>query len=240
MSVRPYQDSQESKKEQVAQMFDSIAHKYDFLNHFFSLGIDILWRKRAIRMLRGSKSEQILDIATGTGDMAFELMKLEPKKLTGVDISEGMLEIGRQKIRKRQLDERMLFLAGDSENLQFEDGAFDIVTVSFGARNFENLDAGLGEMHRVTAKGGKVCVLEFSQPEYFPLKQLYGFYSRRVMPALGRLISKDKAAYTYLPESVRAFPYGKAFGAHLEQAGYKNVSYRKVTGGIATIYIAEA
>lgn len=240
MSVTPYQESQETKKEQVARMFDSIAHKYDFLNHFFSLGIDILWRKRSIRMLRGLPSNQILDVATGTGDMAFELLKLNPQKVTGIDISVGMLDIGRKKITQRKLNEKMEFLTGDSENLQFEKDSFDIVTVSFGARNFENLHAGLSDMHRVTKPGGRVCVLEFSQPEHFPLKQLYSFYFKHIMPRVGKLVSKDEAAYTYLPESVQAFPYGEAFANELRSAGYRDVSIRKVTGGIASIYMATA
>jgi demethylmenaquinone methyltransferase/2-methoxy-6-polyprenyl-1,4-benzoquinol methylase len=240
MSVTPYQESKDSKKEQVAKMFDNIAHKYDFLNHFFSLGIDIRWRKKAIRLLKDSPSDQILDVATGTGDMAFELMKLNPKKITGVDISVGMLDIGRKKISDRELNEKMEFLTGDSEDLQFDSESFDIVTVSFGARNFENLHKGLKDMYRVTKKGGKVCVLEFSQPRRFPLKQLYNFYFKRIMPTVGKLVSKDNAAYTYLPESVQAFPYGKAFADELYKAGYTNVDIHPVTGGIASIYIATA
>lgn len=240
MTVTPYQESEDSKKEQVARMFDNIAHKYDFLNHFFSLGIDIRWRKRAIKMLKGSHSDQILDVATGTGDMAFELLKLQPKKVTGVDISVGMLDVGRKKIAERKLQEKMEFHTGDSENLQFDSGTFDIVTVSFGARNFENLHAGLKDMHRVTKKGGKVCVLEFSKPRAFPLKQIYSFYFKHIMPRVGKLVSKDDAAYTYLPESVQAFPYGEAFADELRKAGYSNVTIRPVTGGIASIYIAEA
>ncbi len=239
-SVRPYQDSKDGKKEQVAQMFDSIAHKYDFLNHFFSLGIDILWRKKAIRLLKGNPSKEILDVATGTGDMAFELLKLNPEKVVGVDISVGMLDIGRKKIVDRKKSSQMEFLTGDSEDLQFPDNSFDIVAVSFGARNFENLQAGLTDMCRVTRPGGKVCVLEFSQPEYFPLKQIYNFYFRHIMPRVGKLVSKDNAAYTYLPESVRAFPHGKAFANELMSAGYKDVSIHKLTGGIASIYIATA
>jgi demethylmenaquinone methyltransferase/2-methoxy-6-polyprenyl-1,4-benzoquinol methylase len=239
-SIRPYQDSTDGKKEQVAQMFDSIAHKYDFLNHFFSLGIDILWRKKAIRLLKGTPSEQILDVATGTGDMAFELLKLNPKKVVGVDISVGMLDIGRKKIIERKKTSQMEFLTGDSEDLEFQDNSFDIVAVSFGARNFENLQKGLADMCRVTRPGGKVCVLEFSQPEYFPLKQIYNFYFRHIMPRVGKLVSKDNAAYTYLPESVKAFPYGQAFADELKSAGYKDVSIHKLTGGIASIYIATA
>jgi demethylmenaquinone methyltransferase/2-methoxy-6-polyprenyl-1,4-benzoquinol methylase len=240
MSVTPYQESKDSKKEQVAQMFDNIAHKYDFLNHFFSLGIDILWRKKAIKLLDEFKADQILDVATGTGDMAFELMKLKPEKITGVDISVGMLDIGRKKISERSLDDKMEFLTGDSENLQFDNESFDIVTVSFGARNFENLHAGLKDMHRVTKKGGRVCVLEFSQPQTFPLKQMYSFYFKRIMPLIGKLVSKDNAAYTYLPESVQAFPFGKAFADELGKAGYTDVKIHQVTGGIASIYIASA
>jgi demethylmenaquinone methyltransferase/2-methoxy-6-polyprenyl-1,4-benzoquinol methylase len=204
------------------------------------LGIDILWRKKAIRLLRGAPSNQVLDVATGTGDMAFELLALKPEKVVGVDISVGMLDIGRKKIEQRSKSDQMEFLTGDSEDLQFPDDSFDIVTVSFGARNFENLQAGLQDMCRVTKPGGKVCVLEFSQPEYFPLKQIYNFYFQHIMPRVGKVISKDAAAYTYLPESVMAFPYGEAFAAELKSAGYKNVSIHKLTGGIASIYIASA
>jgi demethylmenaquinone methyltransferase/2-methoxy-6-polyprenyl-1,4-benzoquinol methylase len=240
MTVKPYQESGDSKKEQVARMFDNIAHKYDFLNHFFSLGIDIRWRKKAIKMLEGYKSQHILDVATGTGDMAFELLKLNPVNITGVDISVGMLDVGRKKISERKLNEKMDFVTGDSENLQFPDEQFDIVTVSFGARNFENLHAGLKDMHRVTKKGGKVCVLEFSQPQAFPLKQIYSFYFKHIMPRVGKLVSKDEAAYTYLPESVQAFPFGEAFAEELRRAGFSDVNIKPVTGGIASIYIAEA
>ncbi len=238
--IRPYKDSTDGKKEQVAQMFDNIAHRYDFLNHFFSLGIDILWRKKAIRLLKGKASNIILDVATGTGDMAFELLSLSPDRVIGVDISQGMLDIGKKKIIERKKSDKMEFQLGDSEALAFPDGHFDIATVSFGARNFENLRKGLGDMHRVLKKDGSICVLEFSQPSGFPLKQLYNLYSKRIMPGLGKLISKDKAAYTYLPESVQAFPYGEQFAGILKEVGFSEVQIHPVTGGIASIYIAKA
>lgn len=236
--IKPYKESDADKKAQVAEMFDNIAHRYDFLNHFFSLGIDIRWRKRVIKMLKGLPAERILDVATGTGDMAFELMELEPTHLDGVDISAGMLDIGKQKIKKRGLEDRMTFTVGDSEDLGFDDDSFDIVTVSFGVRNFAHLDKGLRELNRVTKGGGKLCILEFSKPEKFPLKQLFGFYFKFIMPVVGRLVSKDNAAYTYLPESVKAFPYGDAFAERLKHAGFQSVVQRPVTGGIATIYLA--
>jgi len=239
-NIRPYKESEESKKVQVAKMFDNIAHKYDFLNHLFSLGIDILWRKKSIRLLKGRPADQLLDVATGTGDMAFELLALNPVKVTGVDISQGMLDVGIKKIQAKGESARMEFLLGDSEALSFPGQTFDIATVSFGARNFEHLELGLADMHRVLKKGGSICVLEFSQPQSFPLKQIYSFYSQKVMPAIGRLVSKDKAAYTYLPESVQAFPYGEAFKAKLEKAGFSEVQIHPVTGGIASIYLAKA
>jgi demethylmenaquinone methyltransferase/2-methoxy-6-polyprenyl-1,4-benzoquinol methylase len=239
-NVRPYKESSESKKVQVAKMFDNIAHKYDFLNHFFSLGIDILWRKKSIRLLKGRPSEIILDVATGTGDMAFELLKLNPKKVVGVDISQGMLDVGIKKIKEKGKESIMEFQLGDSEEMSFADNAFDIATVSFGARNFEHLEKGLGDMHRVLKKGGSICVLEFSQPQAFPIKQVYTFYSRYIMPGIGKLVSKDKAAYTYLPESVQVFPYGEKFAEVLRKVGFSDVEIHPVTGGIACIYIAKA
>jgi demethylmenaquinone methyltransferase/2-methoxy-6-polyprenyl-1,4-benzoquinol methylase len=240
MSITPYKESDASKKEQVADMFDSIAHKYDFLNHFFSLGIDVLWRKKAIRMLKELKTDHILDIATGTGDFAFESLSLNPKKVVGVDISAGMLDIGKQKIQKRGKQDIMEFKLGDSEALDFEDNTFDIVTVSFGVRNFENLKKGLADMLRVLKPGGTVAIIEFSQPEKFPIKQLYGFYFRNIMPLIGKLVSKDSSAYTYLPESVQAFPYGDEFTGILTELGYKEAKTHLLTGGIASIYLAKA
>lgn len=233
--VTPYQ-SEASKKEQVAEMFDNIAGKYDFLNHFLSAGIDKRWRKKAIKTLAESQPKHILDVATGTGDFAFEAMKLNPEKLVGIDISKGMLEVGREKIKARKMEDRMDFLQADSENLPFENNAFDAVTVSFGVRNFQNLEKGLKEINRVLRPGGKVVILEFSKPQKFPLKQLYFFYFKAILPVVGKFVSKDNAAYSYLPESVMAFPEGKAFETILNRCGFNQIIDKPVTGGIASIY----
>ncbi|MFT6882338.1 MAG: demethylmenaquinone methyltransferase/2-methoxy-6-polyprenyl-1,4-benzoquinol methylase [Marinoscillum sp.] len=237
MSVVPYKDKQGSKKEQVATMFDNISGKYDFLNHFLSLGIDIAWRKKAIKQLRDDHPKQILDIATGTGDFAIEALALNPDKVTGVDISEGMLSVGREKVIKRKLDHKIELLSGDSEELQFDDNKFDAVIVSFGVRNFENLEKGLKDMYRVLKPGGKTVILEFSKPKRFPFKQIYQFYFKWILPKIGSTISKDQAAYTYLPESVRAFPDGDQFLDILEKVGFKNTQCKALTLGISSIYI---
>ncbi|WMN05992.1 bifunctional demethylmenaquinone methyltransferase/2-methoxy-6-polyprenyl-1,4-benzoquinol methylase UbiE [Marivirga arenosa] len=236
MTVLPYKDKETSKKQQVADMFDNISHKYDFLNHFLSLGIDIRWRKKAIKLLKEIQPKQILDIATGTGDFAVESLKLNPDHVTGVDISEGMLNVGREKLKKRKLDDRITLTSGDSENLPFEDNKFDAIIVAFGVRNFENLEKGLAEMNRVLRPGGKVVVLEFSKPKSFPFKQLYNFYFKNILPTLGKTISKDNAAYTYLPESVKSFPDGKDFTAILDKIGFKNTECKPLTLGISSIY----
>ncbi len=236
-NVTPYKTA-DPKKEQVAKMFDNIAGSYDFLNHFFSLGIDKLWRKKSVKMLRDIQPKQILDVATGTGDFAFEALSLNPDKVTGIDISAGMLAVGRKKIDARKQNAKMEFVLGDSENLPFEDDHFDAITVGFGVRNFANLLNGLGEMRRVLRPGGKLVVLEFSKPRRFPMKQLYFTYFRFVMPTIGKIVSKDKSAYTYLPESVMAFPEGKEFEEKLEAVGFTGIESKPVTGGIATIYAA--
>ncbi|MCG8575482.1 MAG: bifunctional demethylmenaquinone methyltransferase/2-methoxy-6-polyprenyl-1,4-benzoquinol methylase UbiE [Flavobacteriales bacterium] len=243
-TVRPYNKEEASKKEEVAEMFDNISKRYDFLNHFLSMGIDKLWRKRAIKMLRksmpqGMKPEVILDIATGTGDFALEALKLNPKKVVGLDLSEGMLEVGREKMKKKKVDDIIEMVQGDSENLPFDDNYFDGYTVGFGVRNFENLEAGLGEMLRVLKPGGIGIVLEFSKPKRFPIKQFFGFYSRYIIPGIGKTISKDKSAYSYLPESVAAFPEGKDFESILTKVGYNVIQSRPVSGGIATIYVGQ-
>lgn len=238
MSVTPYK-SAESKKKQVATMFNNIASSYDFLNHVLSGGIDILWRKKAIKILGKNNPKTILDIATGTGDFAFEALRLNPDKVIGVDISEGMLAVGQEKVKKRQLTHIMELTYGDSENLPFEESSFDGVTVSFGVRNFENLDLGLKNIHRVLKPEGLAVILEFSKPKSFPIKQLYGFYAQYILPVIGKLISKDKAAYTYLPESVAAFPEGQDFLNRLMQAGFQNPEQKRLSGGIATIYYAK-
>jgi demethylmenaquinone methyltransferase/2-methoxy-6-polyprenyl-1,4-benzoquinol methylase len=237
--VKPYSSADKSKKEEVAEMFDNISGKYDFLNHFLSLGIDKLWRKKAIKMLREIEPKKIIDLATGTGDFAIAALKLNPTEVAGVDISEGMLAKGRIKMKKRKVDNIISMNYGDSENLPFEDGYFDALTVGFGVRNYENLEKGLSEMLRVLRKDGRAVILEFSKPKNFPIKQLFNFYSKRVIPFLGKMISKDKRAYAYLPESVEAFPEGQDFLDILTKVGYKNVRAKKVSGGIATIYIGE-
>jgi len=238
-TVKPYKDSSLSKKEQVAEMFDNIAGNYDFLNHFLSLGIDIYWRKRLVKHLKKQAPKHILDVATGTGDLAIAMLKSNPEKVIGIDISKGMLEVGRKKMKDKGLEDRISLKQADSENLPFEDNTFDAVTVSFGARNFENLEKGLSEMCRVMRPGGKLYILEFSQPTIFPFKQTYQFYFKYILPLVGKMVSKDNAAYTYLPESVGAFPYGSKLNNIIEKCGYSNAHNHPLTMGIATIYIAE-
>lgn len=239
MTVVPYKELDLSKKEQVAKMFDNISHKYDFLNHFLSIGIDIYWRKRAIKLLKSSKPKLMLDIATGTGDFAIEALKLNPDKIIGVDISAGMLKYGKEKIIKLGLEHKIELMLGDSEKLQFDDNTFDAITVSFGVRNFENLEKGLTDMFRVLKPGGKVVVLEFSKPKSFPMKQLYNFYFKNILPILGKIFSKDNTAYTYLPESVNAFPDGEDFLKVFEKSGFKSTKCIPLTFGISSIYIGE-
>lgn len=237
MTVLPYKDKQASKKEQVATMFDNISGNYDFLNHFLSLGIDIIWRKKAIRQLKHDHPKLILDIATGTGDFAIEALALNPDKVIGVDISDGMLEVGRKKMKKRKIDHKIEMLSGDSEGLLFPDNNFDAIIVAFGVRNFENLEKGLTDMYRVLKEGGKVVILEFSKPKAFPFKQLYQFYFKWILPQVGKIISKDNAAYTYLPESVKEFPDGQNFLDILGKIGFKNTQCKPQTLGISSIYV---
>ena len=236
MNVLPYKDKDTSKKEQIAAMFNSISGKYDFLNHFLSLGIDILWRKRAVRLLKNHQPKLILDIATGTGDFAIEALSLNPEKIIGVDISEGMLSIGREKLIKKNLTDKIELISGDSEFLPFEDNFFDAVIVSFGVRNFENLEKGLSDMLRVLKPGGKVVILEFSKPKSFPFKQIYQFYFQWILPKIGKLISKNHAAYTYLPDSVEAFPDGDDFLNILNKIGFQKNQCTPLTLGISSIY----
>lgn len=236
MTVVPYKDNQSSKKEQVAQMFDNISPKYDFLNHTLSLGIDNLWRKKAIKMLKEDQPKLILDIATGTGDFAIASLKLQPEKVIGVDISAGMLEVGKEKMKKKGLSDIIEMRLGDSEGLEFEENKFDAVIVAFGVRNFEHLEEGLADMYRVLKPGGKVVILEFSRPKMFPFKQLYNFYFRWILPKIGRIISKDQSAYTYLPESVKAFPDGKDFTTILDKIGFNKTTCKALTFGISSIY----
>jgi demethylmenaquinone methyltransferase / 2-methoxy-6-polyprenyl-1,4-benzoquinol methylase len=236
MNVLPYKDKDTSKKEQIAAMFNSISGKYDFLNHFLSLGIDILWRKRAVRLLKKHQPKLILDIATGTGDFAIEALSLNPEKIIGVDISEGMLSVGREKLIKKNLTDKIELISGDSEFLPFEDNFFDAVIVSFGVRNFENLEKGLSDMLRVLKPGGKVVILEFSKPKSFPFKQVYQFYFQWILPKIGKLISKNHAAYTYLPDSVEAFPDGDDFLNILDKIGFQKNQCTPLTLGISSIY----
>ena len=220
-------------------MFDNIAPWYDFLNHFLSLGIDITWRKKAIRELNSLQPKVILDVATGTADLAIEANKqLSPDKVIGVDISNEMLEVGRKKLSTKKLDNSIELLLGDSENLPFPDNTFDAVTVAFGVRNFENLEIGMKEMNRVLKPGGMVVVLEFSRPTLFPFKQLYNFYFKNMLPFIGRITSKDPKAYSYLYESVQAFPDGQDFIKVMEKTGYKSASYKPLTLGVCSIYRA--
>ncbi len=236
MNVLPYKDKNTSKKEQIAAMFNSISGKYDFLNHFLSLGIDILWRKRAVRLLKKHQPKLILDIATGTGDFAIEALSLNPEKIIGVDISEGMLSVGREKLIQRHVPDKIELISGDSEFLPFEDNFFDAVIVSFGVRNFENLEKGLSDMLRVLKPGGKVVILEFSKPKSFPFKQIYQFYFQWILPKIGKLISKNHAAYTYLPDSVEAFPDGDDFLNILNKIGFQKNQCTPLTLGISSIY----
>lgn len=235
----PYKQSTESKKEQVAAMFDSIAGKYDFLNHFLSAGIDIVWRKKAIAMLQEYSPRIILDVATGTGDFAIEAMSLKPEKIIGIDISEGMLNVGRKKIKKKNLDKIIEMKLADSEKIPFPDNIFDAITVGFGVRNFENPSSGIADMYRVLKPGGTLVVLEFSKPEKFPVKQLYHFYFNNILPFIGKIVSKDNTAYTYLPESVGDFASGNGFLNLLDSNGFKNTSCRPLTFGIASIYVGK-
>lgn len=233
--VTPYNTS-ESKKKQVADMFNNVAGTYDFLNHFFSLGIDKLWRKKLVRMMGLQKPETILDVATGTGDLAIAEAALHAKKIVGIDISEKMLDAGKSKICKYPNIE---FHLGDGENIPFPDDSFDAVSVSFGVRNFENVPKGLLEMRRVLNENGKIYILEFSKPRNELFKKLYYFYFCTVLPFIGKLVSKDSNAYTYLPESVKQFPDGTAFVALMEEAGYKEIKCTTLTFGISTIYTAK-
>ncbi|RYY30074.1 MAG: bifunctional demethylmenaquinone methyltransferase/2-methoxy-6-polyprenyl-1,4-benzoquinol methylase UbiE [Sphingobacteriaceae bacterium] len=235
--ITPYQNTQVTKKEQVADMFNNISKTYDFLNHFLSAGIDIIWRKIAINELKKDKPELILDVATGTGDFAFEAIKiLNPKKIIGVDISQGMLNIAQKKIDKRSMSNRFEVCLGDSEKLLFDANHFDAVTVAYGVRNFENLEAGLADMCRVLKPGGKAVILEFSKPKVFPVKNLYNFYFNYVTPLIGKLFSKDARAYSYLPESVAAFPDGERFISLMQKVGFKNTKNRPLAFGICSVY----
>jgi demethylmenaquinone methyltransferase/2-methoxy-6-polyprenyl-1,4-benzoquinol methylase len=231
------QNFKTDKREVVESMFDSIAWRYDFLNHFLSFGIDRLWRKRVIRLIsKYYKNPYILDVATGTGDLAIEAMKLNPVKIIGIDISGNMLEIGKAKVIKKGFSEKIELLQGDSESIPFGDNMFDVVMVAFGVRNFSVPLKGLTEMRRVIRNGGMVIVLEFSKPSGFPFRPVYNFYFRNILPFFGKLVSKDKAAYSYLPDSVMSFPDNEEFLNLLRSAGLSDTHQIKLTGGVASIY----
>lgn len=238
--VSPYKNKQSGKKEQVAHMFNEIAHSYDFLNHTLSLGIDKIWRKKAIRNIKKYSPKTILDIASGTADFAITAAKkMNPDSIIGIDISENMLKKGTEKIAKKQLTSVISLEIGDCEQLRFSDNSFDATLTGFGVRNFENLQKGLDEIYRVLKPGGVACILEFSQPESFPIKQAYNFYFKKIVPCIGSLFSKNAHAYTYLPNSVDAFPYGEAFLDAMKKAGFKNTRHIPLSFGIAMLYICE-
>ena len=236
--IKPY-GKDGKKSEQVEKMFNNIAPAYDKLNHTLSMGIDRNWRKKAINMLRPFRPCRIMDVATGTGDFAIlACRELQPDTLTGTDISEGMMEVGREKVKQAHLSDKISFVREDCTCLSFADGSFDAVTVAFGVRNFEDLDKGISEMCRVLSPGGHLVILELSTPDRFPMKQLFTVYSRIVIPLLGKCISKDNSAYTYLPESIHAFPQGEVMQEVIRKAGFSEVSFKRLTFGICTLYMA--
>lgn len=236
--ITPYKDSQLNKKKQVEKMFDTISTNYDGLNRLISFGIDVKWRKKVVNLVGNTNPESVLDIATGTGDLAINLTKTGAKKIVGLDLSEGMLEVGRKKINDKGLSKRIEMVQGDSEALPFEPDSFDAITVAFGVRNFENLEKGLSEIYRVLKPGGIFVILETSVPTKFPFKQGYQLYTKYLLPVIGKLFSKDKVAYSYLSESAAAFPYGETLNNILRKTGFINVEDKPQTMGVATIYTA--
>lgn len=236
--VKPYKDSNLGKKEQVTKMFDTISGEYDGLNRVISFGIDVSWRKKVVALVGKNNPDSILDIATGTGDLAIQLVDTKASKIVGLDISSGMLEIGKEKINKKGLNKTIQMVLGDSENMPFEDNSFDAITVAFGVRNFENLNLGLSEIYRLLKPNGTFVILETSVPTKTPFKQGYNFYSKHVLPKIGRLFSKDKTAYKYLSESASVFPYGEELNNILRKIGFINVTDLPQTFGVATIYSA--
>ena len=237
-SIKPYNED-EKKSIQVERMFDNIAPAYDQLNHTLSWGIDKSWRKRAINWLKPFQPQRMMDVATGTGDFAIQACRvLNPKELIGTDISEGMMNVGRQKVKDAGLEGRISFAKEDCTSLTFPANRFDAITVAFGVRNFEDLDKGLREMHRVLDTNGKLVILELSEPDWFPMKQLYALYSKVVIPTLGKLLSKDRSAYTYLPQSIKAFPQGEVMKEIILKAGFSEAQFKRLTLGICTLYTA--
>ena len=237
-NIKPY--SKDGKKsEQVEQMFDNIAPAYDMLNHTLSMGIDRSWRRKAINWLRPFHPERIMDVATGTGDFALLAYRhLQPKLLMGTDISEGMMNVGREKVKKEGLSGKIIFAREDCTSLSFADHTFDAITVAFGIRNFDDLDRGLSEMCRVLTPGGHLVILELTTPDRFPMKQLFGIYSKVVIPMLGKIFSKDNSAYRYLPQTIKAFPQGEVMQGIISRAGFSQVQFRRLTLGICTLYTA--
>lgn len=236
--VTPYKDSALGKKEQVAQMFDTISGNYDGLNRVISFGIDVKWRKKVLKMVAAKNPQTILDIATGTGDLAILMAETGATEIIGADISEGMMEVGRKKVSDKTLDSRVKLIYGDSENLPFEDNYFDAITVAFGIRNFETLEKGLAEILRVLKPGGIFVILETSVPTKFPFKQGYKIYTKYLLPLIGRLFSKDRTAYAYLSESASVFPFGEKLNNILRKIGFIEVKHQPQTMGVATIYSA--
>jgi demethylmenaquinone methyltransferase/2-methoxy-6-polyprenyl-1,4-benzoquinol methylase len=236
--IKPYKDSELGKKEQVAQMFDNISENYDDLNRVISLGIDIKWRKKVVEIVGKNNPKQILDIATGTGDLVLMMASLNPDRIVGLDISSGMLEVGKRKIEKAKLSDKIEMIVGDSEEIPFNENSFDAITVSFGVRNFANLDKGIKEIARVLKPAGVLVILETSNPTKFPFKQGYKFYTNFILPIIGKIFSKDKVAYSYLSESANSFPFGEAFNNILQKNGFTNTKDTPVTFGVATIYTA--
>jgi demethylmenaquinone methyltransferase/2-methoxy-6-polyprenyl-1,4-benzoquinol methylase len=234
--VKPYKNSNLGKKEQVTKMFDAISNEYDDLNRVISFGIDVKWRKKVVKIVADSKPNIILDIATGTGDLAINLEQTNAEKIIGLDISEGMLNVGKKKILKKGLEDKIEMVVGDSENLPFEDNTFDAITVGFGVRNFETLEKGLSEILRVLKPGGVFVILETSVPTKTPFKQGYNLYTKNIMPIIGKLFSKDRSAYRYLSDSASVFPYGEALNNILRKIGFINVINKPQTFGVATIY----
>lgn len=239
-SIKPYDDA-EAKGVQVERMFDNIAHSYDRLNHWLSFGIDKHWRNAAIRSLKPFAPRRVLDVATGTGDFALlSARKLQPEHLLGVDISEGMLAVGRQKVREAGMESVIEFRKDDCMALNLPDASYDAVTVAYGVRNFEDLERGLREMLRVLRPGGRLVIIELTSPVHFPMKQLFWIYSHLLMPLLGRIISRDRKAYAYLPATMEAFPQGEVMREVLQRAGYVDVKFRRFTFGLSTLYTAAA
>lgn len=236
--VKPYKSSTLGKKQQITQMFDAISGNYDGLNRVISFGIDIKWRNRVVAILKKRNPAKILDIATGTGDLAINLVKTGAEQIIGLDISKGMLEVGKKKVIDKGLDTTIEMVVGDSENLPFEDNTFDAVTVAFGVRNFENLEKGLEEIYRVLKPSGTFVVLETSVPTKSPFKQGYWFYTKSILPLIGKMFSKDRSAYTYLSESAAVFPYGQAFNNILGKIGFIAMENKPQTFGVASIYVA--